>query len=75
MGYCGSGVGMASYLGMRVGQQVLGLKKETAFDGAFQTRPRSTGHPGFSRRPSCTTDGKMVAWHVRHPCDRDGGCI
>ena len=25
LGYCGSGVGMASYLGMRLGQQVAGL--------------------------------------------------
>ena len=25
VGYCGSGVGMASYLGMRLGQQVAGL--------------------------------------------------
>ena len=30
MGYCGSGVGMASYLGMRLGQQVLGLAEGLA---------------------------------------------
>ena len=36
MGYCGSGVGMAGYLGMRVGQQVLGLKEGAT---AFDTRP------------------------------------
>jgi glycine/D-amino acid oxidase-like deaminating enzyme len=49
MGYCGSGVGMASYLGMRLGQQVLGLKEgATAFDGlTFQTRPLYTGNPWF----------------------------
>jgi len=49
MGYCGSGVGMASYLGMRVGQQVLGRAEgRTAFDGlAFQTRPFYTGAPWF----------------------------
>lgn len=49
MGYCGSGVGMASYLGMRVGQQVLGLAEgRTAFDGlAFETRPFYTGNPWF----------------------------
>jgi glycine/D-amino acid oxidase-like deaminating enzyme len=49
MGYCGSGVGMASYLGMRLGQQVLGLKQgETAFDGlTFPTRPFYTGNPWF----------------------------
>lgn len=49
MGYCGSGVGMASYLGTRVGQQVLGLEEgRTALDGrAFQTRPLYTGKPWF----------------------------
>ena len=49
MGYCGSGVGMASYLGMRLGQQVLGLKEgATALDGVrFQTRPLYTGTPWF----------------------------
>ena len=49
MGYCGSGVGMAGYLGMRVGQQVLGLKEgRTALDGvSFQTRPFYHGNPWF----------------------------
>ena len=49
MGYCGSGVGMASYLGMRLGLQVLGRKDgATALDGlAFQTRPLYTGNPWF----------------------------
>jgi glycine/D-amino acid oxidase-like deaminating enzyme len=49
MGYCGAGVGMASYLGMRLGQQVLGLKEgTTAFDGlGFPTRPLYTGNPWF----------------------------
>jgi glycine/D-amino acid oxidase-like deaminating enzyme len=49
MGYCGSGVGMASYLGMRVGQQVLGLAEgRTAFDGlGFRTRPLYRGNPWF----------------------------
>jgi glycine/D-amino acid oxidase-like deaminating enzyme len=49
MGYCGSGVGMASYLGTRIGQQVLGLKEGgTAFDGLrFQTRPFYAGNPWF----------------------------
>lgn len=48
-GYCGSGVGMASYLGMRVGQQVLGLAEgRTAFDGLpFATRPFYGGNPWF----------------------------
>lgn len=49
MGYCGSGVSMASYLGMRTGQRVLGLKQaRTGFDGAgFQTRPFYYGNPWF----------------------------
>ena len=49
MGYCGSGVGMASYLGMRLGQQVLGLAEgRTAFDGLpFETRPLYSGNPWF----------------------------
>jgi len=49
MGYCGSGVGMAIYLGMRLGLQVLGREEgATALDGlAFQTRPLYTGNPWF----------------------------
>ena len=49
MGYCGSGVGMAGYLGTRIGQQVLGMKEgATAFDGlGFQTRPFYRGDPWF----------------------------
>ncbi len=49
MGYCGSGVGMGSYLGMKLGQQVLGLAEgRTAFDGLrFPTRPFYTGRPWF----------------------------
>lgn len=49
MGYCGSGVGMGSYLGMRVGQQVLGIDEgRTAFDGLpFATRPLYSGNPWF----------------------------
>jgi glycine/D-amino acid oxidase-like deaminating enzyme len=49
MGYCGSGVGMAGYLGMRIGQQVLGRKEgATAFDGLpFPTRPFYSGNPWF----------------------------
>jgi len=49
MGYCGSGVGMASYCGMRIGQQVLGLAEgRTAFDQlTFQTRPFYFGRPWF----------------------------
>ncbi|HSH42075.1 MAG TPA: FAD-binding oxidoreductase [Arenicellales bacterium] len=49
MGYCGSGVSMASYLGMRIGQQVLGLDEgRTAFDDLpFPTRPLYSGKPWF----------------------------
>ncbi|WP_172292893.1 FAD-binding oxidoreductase [Pseudoruegeria sp. HB172150] len=49
MGYCGSGVSMASYLGMRTGQKVLGLKEgSTAFDDLpHPTRPLYTGTPWF----------------------------
>ncbi|PIB24731.1 oxidoreductase [Amylibacter kogurei] len=49
MGYCGSGVGMASYLGMRIGQTVAGLRdKASAFDDVpFRTRPYYFGHPWF----------------------------
>lgn len=48
-GYCGSGAGMAGYLGTRLGQQVLGLAEgRTAFDGLpFPTRPFYTGNPWF----------------------------
>ena len=49
MGYCGSGVSVASYLGMRIGQQVLGLKDgRTAFDDIpMTTRPLYFGRPWF----------------------------
>ena len=49
MGYCGSGVSMASYLGMRSGQKILGLKDgRTGFDDLiFQTRPFYSGNPWF----------------------------
>lgn len=49
MGYCGSGVSMASYLGMRTGQKILGLREgRTGFDElTFQTRPFYSGNPWF----------------------------
>jgi len=49
MGYCGSGVSMSSYLGMRLGQKVLGKAEgKTAFDDLpFPTRPLYTGNPWF----------------------------
>ena len=49
MGYCGSGISMASYLGMRTGRRVLGLADgASAFDDLpFPTRPLYTGRPWF----------------------------
>jgi glycine/D-amino acid oxidase-like deaminating enzyme len=49
MGYCGSGVSMASYLGMRLGQKVIGAKEGvTPFDDLpFPTRPFYSGNPWF----------------------------
>lgn len=49
LGYCGSGVAMASYLGMRTGQKVLGLTEgKTAFDDVTPpTQPLYTGQPWF----------------------------
>ncbi len=49
LGYCGSGIAVASYLGTRIGQQVLGRPEgQTAFDGiGFATRPFYTGNPWF----------------------------
>ncbi len=49
MGYCGSGVGMASYLGMRIGQQAAGLAEgASAFDEIpFPTMPLYRGNPWF----------------------------
>jgi glycine/D-amino acid oxidase-like deaminating enzyme len=49
MGYCGSGVGMAGYLGARTGRAAAGVE---ATPGAFsrtkfQTRPFYTGSPWF----------------------------
>ena len=54
MGYCGSGVGMSSYLGMKLGHQVLASidkcpnQQPSAFsETKFQTRPFYTGNPWF----------------------------
>ena len=49
MGYCGSGLSLASYCGMRVGQKVLGSKEgDTALDNLpFKTRPLYRGDPWF----------------------------
>jgi glycine/D-amino acid oxidase-like deaminating enzyme len=49
MGYCGQGVPLAPYLGMRIGQQMLGLKEgRTALDGLpFPSRPYYHTKPWF----------------------------
>jgi len=49
MGYCGSGIAMASYLGIRLGQQILGKSEgRTAFDEiTFESRPYYFGRPWF----------------------------
>lgn len=49
LGYCGSGVALASYLGMRCGERLLGAANdEQPFDDLpFPTRPLYTGTPWF----------------------------
>jgi len=49
MGYCGSGVGMAGYLGMRIGLKATGSSEgNTAFDNIpFETRPFYKENPWF----------------------------
>ncbi|MCV2867819.1 FAD-binding oxidoreductase [Defluviimonas sp. WL0002] len=49
MGYCGSGVGMASYLGMKLGRRAAGLAEaDCGHEGpGFPTRPLYSGRPWF----------------------------
>ncbi|WP_374385151.1 NAD(P)/FAD-dependent oxidoreductase [Dongia sp.] len=49
MGYCGSGVSLATYFGMKIGQQVLGKAEgQSPLDNVrFQTRPLYEGNPWF----------------------------
>ncbi|MDW4496681.1 FAD-binding oxidoreductase, partial [Sulfitobacter sp. D35] len=49
MGYCGSGTGMAGYLGMKIGRKAAGLEGgDTAFDRIpCPTRPFYSGSPWF----------------------------
>jgi len=49
MGYCGSGVSLASYFGRKIGLQVVGDKDgDTALSNVqFQTRPYYNGKPWF----------------------------
>ena len=67
LGYCGSGVSLASYLGMRTGQKVLGLPEgHTAFDDVpHPTRPLYTGTPWFL--PAAVS---YYRWQDRRAYDR-----
>ena len=49
LGYCGSGISLASYLGNRIGRQLLGdPAADSAFNlPGFQTRPLYRGNPWF----------------------------
>ena len=49
MGYCGSGVSLATYFGTRIGQQVLGLEegRSPLEQITFQARPYYKGNPWF----------------------------
>jgi glycine/D-amino acid oxidase-like deaminating enzyme len=49
MGYCGSGVSLSTYFGMRIGQQVLGKAEGDSplTNVPFQTRPLYSGNPWF----------------------------
>jgi glycine/D-amino acid oxidase-like deaminating enzyme len=60
MGYCGSGVGMASYLGMKMGLRVLGDPAgETAMTApGFPTRPFYSGDPWFL--PAAVTTYRLL---------------
>ena len=72
MGYCGTGLSLASYCGMRVGQKVLGGKEgDTALDNLpFKTRPCTVATRGssvprsFSTRSGTGSDSE-VAYHPR----------
>lgn len=49
MGYCGSGISLATYFGAKIGQQVLGRKEGISplNNVPFQTRPLYEGNPWF----------------------------
>ena len=49
LGYCGQGVPLAPYFGMKIGRQIAGAPEaDTALDGlAFPTRPYYYGRPWF----------------------------
>ena len=65
MGYCGSGISSASYLGMRIGQKILGQDR-AALDGlTFPTRPLYSGKPWFL--PPLVA---FYRWRDRAQCQR-----
>ena len=49
MGYCGSGIALSSYLGMKLGRKVIGLSgSSSAFESIpFPTKPFYNGNPWF----------------------------
>jgi glycine/D-amino acid oxidase-like deaminating enzyme len=49
MGYCGSGISLASYFGMRLGEKIAGIESgETGLDDTrFESRPYYFGKPWF----------------------------
>jgi glycine/D-amino acid oxidase-like deaminating enzyme len=58
MGYCGSGVGRATYFGTKLGSKMLGDEEagRTAFDDLLlKTRPLYTGNPWFM--------SPIIQWH------------
>jgi glycine/D-amino acid oxidase-like deaminating enzyme len=63
MGYCGQGVPLAPYFGMRIGQQMAGLSQgATALDNLpFPTRPFYFGAPWFLA-PSVWVYRTLDAW-------------
>lgn len=65
MGYCGSGVSMASYLGMKVGRKLLGgAEGKTAFDGlAHPTLPFYRGNPWFLPAAVAWRRWRDERWH------------
>jgi len=49
MGYCGSGISLASYFGTKLGQRIAGIEegKTVLTEVKFQTRPLYSGNPWF----------------------------
>ena len=49
MGYCGSGISLASYFGTKLGQRIAGIAEGDTIltELKFQTRPLYSGNPWF----------------------------